>query len=135
MTKQVKRFYFIFLDIQTRSSYLTRILLCIIPHHSPSPSLRGKEDARALFLAGTHIGGNKKSRQLRQHRQHHPHNHARDGMDPCYTCTRIYPWVWIWYGIRSSPLRGWGFELASRRVELAGARRRGPKRARTLLRF
>ena len=62
------------------SSYLTRISLCIIPHHSPSPSLRGKEDAGALFHAGTHGGGNKKSRQNkqqgqhRQHNQHHPHS-------------------------------------------------------------
>jgi len=79
---------------------------------------------------------------------HSTTSYARDGMDPCYTCTRIYPWVWIWYGICSSPLRGWRFELVGRRVELAGARRRKPKqargiwgrgiqasRARTLLRF
>ena len=61
---------------------------------------------------------------------HSTTSYARDGMDPSYTCTWIYPCVWIWYGIRSSPLRGWRFELAGRRVELAGARRRRPKRAR-----
>ena len=58
---------------------------------------------------------------------HFTTSYARYGMDPCYICTGIYPWVWIWYGIRSSPLRGWNFELVGRRVELAGARRRRPK--------
>jgi len=41
------RFYIIFRDIQIISSYLTRISLCIIPHHPPSPSLRGKEEVGA----------------------------------------------------------------------------------------
>jgi len=61
---------------------------------------------------------------------HSTTSYARDGIDPCYTYTRIYPWVRIRYGIRSAPLRGWRFELVGRRVELAGARRRRPKRAR-----
>ena len=77
MTKQVKRFYFIFWDIQTRSGYLTRISLYVIPHHSPSPLLSGKEEAGALFHTGTHGGGNKKSKQHKQqgqHSQHHPHS-------------------------------------------------------------
>jgi len=82
-----------------------------------------------LMEEGTRRVGSTSSKGSTASTAHSTTSYDRDGMDPCYTCTRIYPWVWIWYGIRSSPLRGWRFELAGRRVELAGARRRRLKRA------